>query len=133
MYEDLVLIIDNLLRLASIELERQLVGIYGQLRGKRCLAEERELMTAMAHHCSEEVHFHPSGVIPMHPVFTEVCLHRHPGGRFRLLLHRAKRLLICLGYLILVPDAHHKVEHSLLAYGRKVRMMLPQMIVNLPA
>ena len=133
MDEDFILIVDNLLWLPAIELEGQLVRVYGQLRGEGRLTEVCELMTAIAHHRREEVHFHSSGIIPVHPVLTEVYLHRLSGSRFGKLLHRTEGFLIGLGDAIFVADTHHQVEHRLLAHLREVCMMLPQMVMNLAA
>ena len=78
--EDLVLVIDDLPGFATVEPEGQLVGVYGQVRSERGLAEVNELMSAIAHHRHKEVHLHPPGIIPVHPVLPEVRLHGDPGA-----------------------------------------------------
>ena len=133
MDEDFVLVIDDLPGFASIEPERQLVGVYGQVRRERCLAEVNELMPAIAHHRHEEVHLHPPGIVPVHPVFPEVRLHGDPGSGLLKFLEGAESLLIRLRDTILVTDAHHKVEHRLFTHSWEVRMMLAQMVMDLAA
>ena len=133
MDEDFILIINNFLRLAAIELEGQLVRVYGQFRSEWCLAEVCELMTAVTHHRCKEVHLYSSGVIPVHPVLSKVYLHRLPGSGLGELLQRTERFFVRLCDVILLPDSHHKVEYRFTVHVWEVWMALSQMIMNLAA
>jgi len=133
MDKNLVLIICYFPWLAIIELESKLVGVYCQLRSERGPAEIDELLPAEAHDSRKEVYLDPSGVIPVHPVLSEVRLHGYAGFGFRELFKRSERLLVCLWNMIFFADSHDEVEYRLFAHGRKVLVMFPQVIMNLAA
>lgn len=112
--EYLVLVIEQLLRMAAEEGKRLLVGIDGGGRREGACVEMYKLVAGAAQHHDEEVDLEVTSVFARHPVLSEVGLPEFPVRALRKLLHLAGRIIV-LGDAVFGADMDDIVEDGLAA------------------